>query len=79
MVFIPWVAVGAGAAIIAWGTKMIIDDDDSADKAAAEFFRKLPSHIRQHVQRVEYTGSGFNIYWKSHVSLSDRRRLESEL
>jgi hypothetical protein len=60
--FIPALAIGAGVAIAAWGTKMMINNDDSADAAAAKFLRTLPEHIKKYVHKVEYNQNGLVIH-----------------
>lgn len=79
MLFIPWIAASAGTVMIAWGTRMIIHNDDSADKVAQEFFSKLPSRIKRFVERVEITSNGIIIHWKKDLSQRDRKRFENEL
>lgn len=79
MVFIPWVIAGAGAALLAWGSEMIYNDDDSADKQVAKFIRNLPEYVKKHVQRVEYNGNGFTIYWKSYLTTGEIKRLEEDI
>lgn len=60
--FIPALAIGAGVAITAWGTKMMIDNNDSADETAARFIRTLPKHIKKYVKRVEWNQNGLVVH-----------------
>ena len=62
----PFILPVLGVIAGAWGLNKIINQDDSADEAAAKALKKIPSHIRKHVDRVHYDyNKGWMITFKT--------------
>jgi len=76
---IPAVAFGAGATLIAWGAKMLLGKDDSADAFVKEALSKIPDKIRSKIDAVELAPGGVKIVFKADVSAAKQKELQSEL
>lgn len=59
--FIPAAAIGAGVGLIVWGSRMFIDDDDSADDMAAEIMARIPEKFEEYIDRISVSSSGIHI------------------
>lgn len=58
MFIIPAIAIGTGISLSVWGFRMIINQDDSADKAVAKFIRKLPDYVIKYIEDVGINEQG---------------------
>lgn len=50
----PFILPVLGVLAGAWGLNKLITQDDSADEKAAKAIRKIPSHIRKYVDRIDW-------------------------
>ncbi|NLI74881.1 MAG: hypothetical protein GX442_00400 [Candidatus Riflebacteria bacterium] len=64
MFFIPAAAIGAGVSLIVWGSKMFLDDDDSADEKAGEILARIPEEISEYIEDVRVNLSGIHIVFR---------------
>jgi hypothetical protein len=58
---IPGAAIGGGLALVVWGTRKIVEGDDSADEAAAKVLRGVPDYIRRYVEEIDVSATGVRI------------------
>jgi hypothetical protein len=59
--FIPAAAIGAGISLIVWGSKMFLDNDDTADDKAAEIMARIPDDFRDYIERIIVKRTGIHI------------------
>lgn len=59
--FIPAAAIGAGISLIVWGSKMFLDNDDTADEKATEIMARIPSDFRDYIERIIVKRTGIHI------------------
>lgn len=62
--FIPFVAIGGGVAMCAWGVHMVWRNDESADQKARDLLERLPAFVRRWIEDVQITSSGVKIQFR---------------
>ena len=65
---LPCIAVGSGVGLIVWGSKMLLSNNDSADKFLAKLFIKIPHKFREHVKNIDISPTGISINFHKNTS-----------
>lgn len=62
--FIPAAAIGAGVTLIVWGSRMLLDNDDSADEKAGEILARIPEEFSEYIEDISVDMSGVHISFR---------------
>ena len=62
---IPAAAIGAGVTLVVWGSKMFLNNDDSADEKAEEILAEVPEKFERYISNISVKGSGIHISFRS--------------
>jgi len=77
--FIPAISIGAGVSLVVWGSKMFLDDDDSADDKATEILARIPEEFAQYIDDISVDSTGIHISFGSGTPLRIRRAVRNNI
>ncbi len=77
--FIPAISIGAGVTLIVWGSKMFLDNNDSADEKAAEILARIPAEFAQYIDEISTDSTGIHISFRFGTPLRVRRAVRNNI
>ncbi|MFZ2958926.1 MAG: hypothetical protein WA705_18715 [Candidatus Ozemobacteraceae bacterium] len=77
--FIPAAAIGAGVSLIVWGSRMFINEDDSADEKAEEILAQIPDRFRAYIDEIYVDYTGIHISFRPGTPKSIKEKIKSNI
>jgi hypothetical protein len=76
---IPAAAIGAGVTLLVWGSKMFLNDDDSADEKAEEILSRIPDRFEEYISSISVKSSGIHISFRSNTPRDVQDEIKSNI